>query len=90
LPPENPRRQFRDLIRSVGARSTANKKFDTSGKSRAYRHHRKNFLSPRREIRPRAFSMGFPESDGGRNARRHILSTHRRLSVASALSSDPY
>jgi hypothetical protein len=48
------------------------KKFDTSGKSPAYRHHRKNCKSPRRK-RPRVFAFGFPESDGGRISRAHHL-----------------
>jgi hypothetical protein len=86
LPPENPRRRFRDLIRSVGARSTANKKFDTSGKSPAYLHHRKNFLSPRREI-----GRGLFQSDGSRIRSAFILRCQRidAKRVSSALPSEP-
>ena len=42
---KRPRRRFRDLNRGVGGedRRPLSKKFDTSGKSPAYLHHRKNF-----------------------------------------------
>jgi hypothetical protein len=62
--------------------SPIQKRFDTSGKSPAFLHHRKNCKSPRRENRQRAFAFGFPESDGGRISRAH------HLLKSSALSQD--
>ena len=47
-------------------------------------------IKPAPGDRPRAFLIGIFESDGGRTSRRHILPTHRRLSVASELPSEPF
>jgi hypothetical protein len=51
LAPENPRRRSRGLSRSTDREIGGDfqKEFDTSGKSPAYLHHRKNYKRPRRE-----------------------------------------